>query len=87
MEELAACDSDDEMERPRKKPKMKRQRWSEVEENEIKKYFATFLDSKTTPRSKQVEKAKKKSKEKGGEIHKRACHLIIKKISAINHRK
>ena len=62
------------------------QRWSQQEMNEIKMYFGEHLKSKTTPRSNEVEKAKVKSKQNGGQIYLCANHLIIKKISYLNHK-
>ena len=73
-----------------KKRRMKintsRQKWSVQEMNEIRMYFSEHLNSKTTPRSQEIEKAKAKSKVNGGLIHLRANHLIIKKISYLNHK-
>lgn len=79
-------DEDDTRATPAPAPKTKRQPWTAVETSELKKYFKTFLDSKVTPSSKEVRKAKEKSKEKGGQLHARRDDLIIKKISAMNHK-
>ncbi|XP_033758095.1 uncharacterized protein LOC117340444 [Pecten maximus] len=82
-------ESDSEVEdRPplSKKPRLSRQKWSAKEEEEIQTYFKTYLSSGTTPRAQACQKAKSKSLKNGGELHKRANHLIIKKISAINHK-
>lgn len=81
--------SSDEEEPSSKKRKVtfKKRRWTKKEEEEINLYFASYLKSGTTPRAAACEKAKAKSKRDNGEIHKRENHLIIKKISAMNHSK
>ena len=66
--------------------KRARQLWTSVEKGEILKYFKEYLECKTTPSSVKVRKAKKKSQKKGGQLYKRRDDLIIKKISAINHK-
>lgn len=63
-----------------------RQRWTDTEVEELRTYFKTYLDSGITPRGPACLKAKKMSQEKGGEIWRRANHLIIKKISNMNHK-
>jgi hypothetical protein len=64
-----------------------RVKWTQVELGELEKYFKKFIDSKITPRAKDCENVRAQSQKKGGQLHRRAAHLIIKKISAINHRK
>jgi hypothetical protein len=81
---------DDECEEPieKKKPATcTRQRWKDDEVFELKKYFKEFMDTKTTPRGPFIELIKRKSRMAGGLIHLRANHLIIKKISNMNHAK
>lgn len=72
--------------KPNKKP-VTRQRWIDAEVCELCRYFNEFLDTKTTPMDSFVEKIKKKSRKNGGLMHMRANHLIIKKISNMNHAK
>lgn len=69
------------------KPSVKRQKWTQKELEELRLYFKSYLDNKITPRSHTVDKAKAKSSTAGGELHRRANHLIVKKISALNHKK
>lgn len=76
----------DECEPRKKKMKTTRKKWSCEEEKELKKYFSTYLETKTTPKYADCERIKKKSKLNGGELYERANHLIIKKISAMNHK-
>ncbi|KAH3865322.1 hypothetical protein DPMN_028361 [Dreissena polymorpha] len=61
----------------------KRQKFTEVETEEIKTNFSEYLKSGICPRKQQVEDAKKKK----GQIWKRSNDKIIKKISAMNHKK
>jgi hypothetical protein len=64
-----------------------RQRWTDTEVEELRTYSKTYLDSGITHRRPACLKAKKMSQEKGGEIWRRAnLHLIIKKISNMNHK-
>ena len=72
----------------RKKPAVPvvRQRWDEVEMNELNTYFKTYLDSKVCPNTKAVRKAKQQSKVKNGKIWMRSDDKIIKKISNLNHK-
>ncbi|KAH3787003.1 hypothetical protein DPMN_165122 [Dreissena polymorpha] len=65
----------------------KRQKFTEVETEEIKTYFSEYLKSGICPRKQQVEDAKQKSRKKTGQIWKRSNDKIIKKISAMNHKK
>ena len=83
------ADSEDDQIKSRKaaKPATARQRWSQAEEEEIIKYFKSHLDAGIAPRAKDCEKAKDKSRKASGQLHKRASHLIVKKISAMNHRR
>ena len=67
--------------------KTTRKRWTNDEVKEIKLYFKDFLKSGTTPRSAFIDKIKQKSKTSKGVIHLRENHLIIKKISNMNHSK
>ena len=82
--------SDDELvevpEKKRKKPATSRQRWTETEVQELSRYFQRYLESGTTPRGKEIEKAKTRSLKNDGDIWKRTNHLIIKKISNMNHK-
>lgn len=85
-------ESEDEVEeqpqaKKKKAVRVKRRHWSKGEVVEIHKYFKSYLDAKKTPRSKAIEEAKEKSRKKGGILHRRENHLIIKKISALNHKK
>lgn len=82
-------DSSSELDEPvRKKAKSGvRVRWTTTEVDELKKYFKTYFDSGITPRGPACDKAKEKSKKSGGDIWKRPNHKIIKKISALNHKK
>ncbi|KAH3707196.1 hypothetical protein DPMN_066593 [Dreissena polymorpha] len=75
--------------RKRKPPKKaaKRQKFTEVETEEIKTYFSEYLKSGICRRKPQVEHAKQKSRKKNGHIWKRSSNKIIKKISAMNHKK
>lgn len=68
------------------KKKVVRQRWDNMEMDEIHLYFQSYLDARITPRSCKVNAAKKKSKSRGGKIHLRSTDKIIKKISAMNHK-
>ena len=75
--------------RKRKPPKKaeKRQKFTEVETEEIKTDFSEYLKSGICPRKQQVEDAKQKSRKKNRQIWKRSNYKIIKKISAMNHKK
>jgi len=73
--------------REKNKKDTKRQKWSEKETEELKKFFSKHLDRKVAPRRADCLKAKQESFKNGGELHKRSWHLIVKKISAINHKK
>ncbi|XP_052234644.1 uncharacterized protein LOC127847085 [Dreissena polymorpha] len=75
--------------RKRKPPQKgcKRQKFTEVETEEIKTYFSEYLKSGICLRKQQVEDAKQKSRKKTGKIWKRSNDKIIKKISAMNHKK
>ncbi|KAH3893602.1 hypothetical protein DPMN_017750 [Dreissena polymorpha] len=88
----AISDEDEEEfegKRKRKPPKKaaKPQKFTEVETEEIKTYFSEYLKSGIRPRKPQVEDAKQKSRKKNGHIWKRSSDKIIKKISAMNHKK
>lgn len=61
-----------------------RMKWSETEEEEIRKYFKKHLASKTTLRKEECLKVLTISKEKGGELYRRYWHTVIKKISNMN---
>ena len=72
----------------KKRPRpCKRQKWDTVELEEINKYFPTYLEAGICPKSKAVETAKKQSQKKKGKIWMRSNDKIIKKISAMNHKK
>lgn len=71
----------------KEKAKRERQRWNDEEVAEINMYFRSYLDAKVTPRNNAVMKAKAKSKNRNGAIWKRSNDKIIKKISALNHKK
>ncbi|XP_060600852.1 uncharacterized protein LOC132754246 isoform X5 [Ruditapes philippinarum] len=86
---ISSDEEEDKVHAPEKKKRKKmtaRQRWTDTEVEELRTYFKTYLDSGITPRAPACLKAKKMSQEKGGEIWRRANHLIIKKISNINHK-
>lgn len=68
-------------------PAPARQKWDAVETAELRKYFKEHLEAKTTPRAKEIDCKKKKSLKNGGKLHMRRNDLIIKKISAMNHKK
>lgn len=91
LEEAGSGDDEEEFDgkRKRKSPKKapKRQKFSQVETEEIQYYFGEYLKCGICPRKKQVEDAKQKSLKKNGEIWKRSNDKIIKKISAMNHKK
>lgn len=91
-EEVADPESEEELEQERKPTKkakhsVARKKWSKTEMDELNKYFKSYLAAGVTPRGPDCEKAKLSSKNANGEIHKRQNHLIIKKISALNHKK
>lgn len=71
-------DSDEHRDNPSKKS-VARVKWSEVEVRELKKYFQHHLDTKVTPRKRECLAAVKKSKIRGGMLHRRAYPLIVKK--------
>lgn len=73
---------------PKRKSKSKvsnRQRWTEDEVKELSFYFNDFLKSRTS-RSAFIDKVKQKIRKNNGVLHMRANHLIIKKISNMNHK-
>ena len=81
--------SDSEEDEAPKAPKARappRQKWDAVETAELRKYFKEHLEAKTTPRSKEIDLKKKKSQKNGGKLYLRRNDLIIKKISAMNHK-
>jgi len=90
QDEASNDDDEPDVDEPPKKKKAKtvqtRQRWSKDEEAEIQKYFQQYLDTSTTPNGRACNKAKENSLQNGGHIHRRANHLIVKKISAMNHK-
>ncbi|XP_062583984.1 uncharacterized protein LOC134245743 isoform X2 [Saccostrea cucullata] len=61
-----------------------RKRWSEEDEEEIRKYFGEFLSAGTCPSKKHCLKAIEKSKQSGGTLHTRYWHNIVKKVSNLN---
>ncbi|KAH3879615.1 hypothetical protein DPMN_003521 [Dreissena polymorpha] len=65
----------------------KRQKFTEVETEEIKTDLSEYLKCGIFPRKPQVEDAKQKSRKKNGHVWKRSSDKIIKKISAMNHKK
>jgi hypothetical protein len=48
--------------------------------DEIKKYFKTALRNKVVPKPAEILQAIQKSKDEGGELHKRSKDIIKKKI-------
>ncbi|XP_060084182.1 uncharacterized protein LOC132563439 [Ylistrum balloti] len=72
-------------EQPQKKKSQKvRVKWTEVEENEIKKYFSSYFDGtikKTCPSQQHCLLAVKKSAENQGELHRRKWDTLKKKVS------
>ena len=85
-------DSEDEIfdaeltnQEPLRKKATTRKRWTPEEEQELSKYFKKYLDTKTTPKGPACLKAKELSRKNNGAIYLRENHLIIKKISNINH--
>ena len=42
-----------------------RQRWDEIEVQELNQYFSSYLDAKVIPQTKQVERAKKQESCRG----------------------
>lgn len=86
-EEEEEEEEEDEVQTRKKVKKTTRQRWTDDEVKEIKEYFKDFLKSGTTPRSTFIDRMKQKSKVNKGVIHLRENHLIIKKISNMNHSK
>lgn len=91
FENCASETSDDdiveeEVKKPTLKP-CKRQTWDSVEMDEIHKYFKAYLNAKICPRKEAVESAKLKSKQRNGKIWMRSNDKIVKKISAMNHKK
>lgn len=80
-------DQNGEPEREKKKPLAKRNRWTQKENAEIQKYFAKHLSVKKAPKRDDCLKAKQASLKAGGELYKRPWHLIVKKVSAMNHSK
>lgn len=77
----------DKKKNKRQKAKTKRTQWDDEEHEELNRYFKSYLDTKTCPRKKAIELAKKQSKNRNGKIWKRTNDKIVKKISAINHKK
>ena len=53
---------------PQKKRKTGRQKWSEMEEKELRMYLGNYLDNCITPGKAECEEAMAKSKENGGEL-------------------
>ncbi|XP_052085092.1 uncharacterized protein LOC127722235 [Mytilus californianus] len=64
--------------------KCNRMKWTETEEEEIRIYFKKHLAAKKTPRKEECLKVLSISKEKGGELHRRYWHTVIKKVSNMN---
>ena len=91
LEEDGSGEDEEEFDGKRKRKSQKqapkRQKFSQVETAEIKDYFSEYLKSGICPRKKKVEDAKLKSRKTNGELWKRSNDKIIKKISAMNHRK
>ncbi|XP_060085228.1 uncharacterized protein LOC132564597 [Ylistrum balloti] len=83
-EEEEECDEEKEK---NKNKNHRRQKWSDKEVSELRKYFPTYLETKTTPKRADIDKIRKVIRRKGGILHQRANHLIIKKISNMNHSK
>ncbi|XP_052097913.1 uncharacterized protein LOC127732765 [Mytilus californianus] len=64
--------------------KCNRMKWTETEEEEIRIYFKKHLAAKKTPRKEECLKVLSISKEKGGQLHRRYWHTVIKKVSNMN---
>lgn len=60
--------------------------WTKKEVAEIHEYFGDYLKSKTTPGKREVVKKLERMSRKDCECSRRDPHLIIKKISAMNHK-
>ena len=60
--------------------------WTKKEVAEIHEYFRDYLKSKTTPGKREVVKKLERLSRKDCECSRRDPHLIIKKISAMNHK-
>ena len=67
------------MSKGQKSRTVKRTRWTSVEHDELTQHFKSYLDAGIVPRTKQVEQAKKKSLEAGGQIWMRTTDKIVKK--------
>ncbi|XP_069120721.1 uncharacterized protein [Argopecten irradians] len=80
-------DGNEEEEQKKATKKPTRQRWSDQEVAELNRHFQNYLQTKTTPKRADIDKTKKAIIKQGGILHKRANHLIIKKISNMNHAK
>ena len=85
VEEVDDEDEEEELLLPKKEKPLTRQKWVEGEVAELRQYFKEHFKAGTTPRSQEIDKVKKMSKESKGLIHNRANHLIVKKISNMNH--
>lgn len=61
-----------------------RVRWSAGEVKELERYAAKYLRMRKTPTREVCLTFLKKSKEDGGELHRRSADKLVKKISALN---
>lgn len=81
--EITEEDESDEEVKTRTK-KVNRHKWTAGEEEELKRYFKSHLETGTTPGKKETLKVMKISATKKAQLCKRGWHHIIKKISAMN---
>ncbi len=65
----------------KKKKGVARQKWSKIEEQELRKYLKPYFARKETPGKAAVEEAMEKSKANGGQLNKRFWHCIVLKMS------
>lgn len=90
LDEEEEKEDDDDMEVQKEvinKNKSNRKKWEEEEVKELHKYFKEFFQTGTTPRRAFIDEIRKKSRKNGGLLHLRESHLIVKKISNMNHSK
>ena len=82
-------EEEDQTEKRKRRAPQKRNRvpWTKKECIELEQFFGKFLAAKTVPGRKDVQRVMKEMKAAKCECVRREPHLIIKKISAINHKK
>ena len=73
-------DEVDEDNTKKKRKPLVRVKWTQKENQEIKKYFHDNLETHVIPGKRECEAAMEKSKESGGVIHKRYWETIKKKV-------